>query len=559
MVGSKLGIIVLVAALQLPPPPPPPPPPPIAPLAQAQPQQDPASIEGTVVDATTNKPLANVSLSRNGAPVFAAFGADLFTVNLIDNTSGSVITDSEGHFSIEGINPGSVTIFARKPGYMDLRPEGHRIPGNSTGVIFPLTPLQRLQGVVLRMFPAAIVTGKVVDLRGQPVSSVNVTAFRQGYDDMGELVPKNVSSVQTDDRGEFRFSTLGPGAYSFRFDKNFIRFAQGNPASYYAVYYPGARELRSAAVLSIDGGAETRLNNLILPSGRGGILTIHVTREANAGATTQVVIWRPGDPTDTTSGNFPDPSEGIAGQLPPGTYQIEIDTGKSRGYARVDMGEEDVRINVNVPNPATIIGVAGIGDPHDKVNFKPLQGVRLNLIDTIANNSANRPTLISGNDGKFTNPLVKPGLFYVAGVTLPPNMYLLSVRNGDRDVFGEKFPIEGGDIDLNVIAGEGPGTVRGTVADNRGNKTSVAVVALMPDDRTQKALMLSRNTDANGVFEIKAAPGSYHLYAWLELDGAAYRNESFMKKFDDRGTPVRIVKDGKVVADLKLVDEMTGQ
>jgi hypothetical protein len=222
------------------------------------------------------------------------------------------------------------------------------------------------------------------------------------------------------------------------------------------------------------------------------------------------------------------------------------------------VGEEDVRLNVNVPNPATIIGRAGIGDPHDESRFKPVDGARLNLIDTIANNSANRPTLNSGADGKFTNPLVKPGLFYVAGVTLPPNMYLLSVRNRDRDVFGEKFAIEGGDVDLNVIVGEGPGTVRGTVTDSRGNKVAVAAVALMPDDRGQKALMISRNTDANGVFEIKAAPGSYHLYAWNELDGAAYRNEEFMKKVDDRGTPVQIEKDGKVVADLKLVDGVTG-
>ena len=78
--------------------------------------------------------------------------------------------------------------------------------------------------------------------------------------------------------------------------------------------------------------------------------------------------------------------------------------------------------------------------------------------------------------------------------------------------------------------------------------------ALMPDDRGQKALMISRNTDANGVFEIKAAPGSYHLYAWMELDGAAYRNEEFMKKCDDRGTAVRIDKDGKVLDNPPLTE-----
>ena len=154
---------------------------------------------------------------------------------------------------------------------------------------------------------------------------------------------------------------------------------------------------------------------------------------------------------------------------------------------------------------------------------------------------------------------MKPGLFYVSEFALPPGMYLIAVREGDRDVFGEKFPIDGGNIDLNMILGEGPGTIRGSVTDGPGNKAVRAVVALMPDDRTQKALMTSKNTDANGVFEIQAAPGSYHLFSWIELDGAAYRNEEFMKKYDGRGTPVRIEKDAKVTVDLKLVDEVKGE
>jgi hypothetical protein len=408
------------------------------------------------------------------------------------------------------------------------------------------------------MFPAAIVTGRVTDSKGQPVSSVNVSASRQGYNDLGEVVRKPVYSVSTDDRGEFRFSNLAPGSYTFRFERNGVRFAQPSPPSFYTVYYPGTRESRNAGAVSIEGGVETRLNTVTLPSGRGGNLSIHVTREADAGTSTQIVIWRPGEPVDTTSGIFQDPNEGVVGQLPPGTYQIEVETGKSRGYALVDVGEEDARVNVKVPNPATVMGRAGIGDPHDEGNFRPLQGVRLNLLDTIANNSANRPTLISGLDGRFTNPSVKPGLFYVFGVTLPPNMVLLAVREGNRDVFGEKFSIEGGNIDLNVIVGEGPGSVRGTVTDSRGNKVPGAIVALMPNDRTQKALMVSKSADGNGVFELQCAPGMYLLYAFTELDGAAYRNAEFMKPFDPRGTPVRVEKEGKVSIDLNLVDEIPG-
>jgi hypothetical protein len=212
MIGPTLWII-LAAAMQLPPlpplPPPPPPPPPPRPLAQAQPQQDPASIEGIVIDGNTRMPLSNVSLSRNGALLPVGSNADPVFLDLVSNNSASVLTDSEGHFIMEGINPGSATIGGRKPGYTDLRPEGHNIPGNSSGISFLLSPRQRLQGVVLKMFPAAIVTGTVVDLRGQPVTSVSVIAFRQGYDDLGELVARNVAAAATDDRGEFRFSTLG--------------------------------------------------------------------------------------------------------------------------------------------------------------------------------------------------------------------------------------------------------------------------------------------------------------------------------------------------------------
>ncbi|HET9131530.1 MAG TPA: hypothetical protein VFO86_11305, partial [Terriglobia bacterium] len=86
-----------------------------------------------------------------------------------------------------------------------------------------------------------------------------------------------------------------------------------------------------------------------------------------------------------------------------------------------------------------------------------------------------------------------------------------------------------------------------------------AAVALLPDDRGQKALMISKSADANGQFEIQAAPGAYHLYSWVELDGEAYRNDEFMKKYDERGTAVRVETSGNVVANLNVLEEVSGQ
>ena len=53
--------------------------------------------------------------------------------------------------------------------------------------------------------------------------------------------------------------------------------------------------------------------------------------------------------------------------------------------------------------------------------------------------------------------------------------------------------------------------------------------------------MLKASTaDANGFFEFHGAPGSYHVYSWSELDGAAYWDPTFMSKYDAQGHPVQL-------------------
>jgi hypothetical protein len=57
-------------------------------------------------------------------------------------------------------------------------------------------------------------------------------------------------------------------------------------------------------------------------------------------------------------------------------------------------------------------------------------------------------------------------------------------------------------------------------------------------------------TDSEGRFEIHGiAPGSYKLFAWPELEGAAYRNAEFMKEFEERGKPVKIEKGPQLTVD----------
>jgi hypothetical protein len=137
---------------------------------------------------------------------------------------------------------------------------------------------------------------------------------------------------------------------------------------------------------------------------------------------------------------------------------------------------------------------------------------------------------------------------------LPTDMALISAKAGDRDVrAGLQIDT---DTVIDVVMGPG-GVVTGVIKDSNDQPVSDAVVALTPDAPLRGAGPLYRTgiSDLNGRFELRAiAPGIYHLFAWSELEGAAYRNADFMKPFEGRGKPVRIEKDGLISVNVQLAD-----
>jgi hypothetical protein len=97
------------------------------------------------------------------------------------------------------------------------------------------------------------------------------------------------------------------------------------------------------------------------------------------------------------------------------------------------------------------------------------------------------------------------------------------------------------------------GVVEGIVRGAKGEKLSDAVVVLVPDAPLRSADVLYRSviSDVSGRYQLRGvAPGSYHLFAWTELEGAAYRNEQFLKEFEEKSRAVRIEMAELVSADV---------
>jgi hypothetical protein len=164
----------------------------------------------------------------------------------------------------------------------------------------------------------------------------------------------------------------------------------------------------------------------------------------------------------------------------------------------------------------------------------------------------------TAKDGKFSWAAVPSGSYTVDiptrgkdpdGVYLrasdlysfPENKCLDSVLQGNRDLLKDGLTIADKDVEFEINLRDQKTVIKGTVANNRGEKADGAVVALVPDDRDKIALYAAVTTDQNGAFEFRcAATGDFHLYAWPELAGAAYRNAEFMKKFENTGTAIRV-------------------
>jgi hypothetical protein len=135
-----------------------------------------------------------------------------------------------------------------------------------------------------------------------------------------------------------------------------------------------------------------------------------------------------------------------------------------------------------------------------------------------------------------------PGDYRIEFSDLPRDAWVVSAAASGADFLTGDVPIEG-NVEIEVVLARPGGIVEGVTAGEAGTPLSGAVVALVPDTPLRESGLFYRSavTDVNGRYRLEGvAPGSYRLYAWTELEGAAYRNAEFMTAYESEGTPVAL-------------------
>jgi Carboxypeptidase regulatory-like domain len=528
-----------------------------------------SSIAGTVVKEPGSEPLKKV----------------LVQVVAEDRKQGgdyTTSTDADGHFQIENVTPARYRIFLERTGFVGINERGVKSDTN----IVTVQAGQSVDDLLYRMFLTAVITGRVTDEDGDPMSAVNVVAQKKKP---GGATREAAASGTTNDLGEYRLSGLSPGQYwivsipppDFRdYDQPRKKSLSGNtpdtngdtPAQvqpdtrYLTTYYPGTHDAMLATLVTLKAGDEMPVNFMLTPARTYCIRGV-VTGVTASQPPSVELLSKAGDSYRANASAIgPDGQFEVRG-VGPGSYVVAASIGNDAQSLAARQDVTVVAADVDgirlVPQPSfTISGNLrldnGRGDltPY-LVNLGPAElPVDAGFFIPLEFSGTNAPVDRYGN---FEWKNVIPGSYIVQLFAAEEQgFFLKSVTLGGQDVT-TGFTATG-PASLELVVGTKGGTIEGTVVErekdvDNDHPVANAMVVAVPEGKFRKLpyRFLTGETDQHGRFAMRnAPPGSYTLYAWQDLEDGLYRDRDFLKSQEANGTAVKVEAGSNQTVELKL-------
>jgi hypothetical protein len=210
-----------------------------------------------------------------------------------------------------------------------------------------------------------------------------------------------------------------------------------------------------------------------------------------------------------------------------------------RGIALVHVTDGDVE-NVELTMVRDLEMSGHLSIEGERFDFSGRSGefkLELRPTDPVGNGPANNFSSLDAG-GELVYRRLLPTEYRLAISALPANFYVKEARYGNIDVLAETIRLTKPSPDrLNIVLARGA-EVRGTVTDAAAGQK----VVLIPDGKPQRHdLYKTAVTNTSGQFVMAGvAPGSYKAFAWQTLEEFQYFDETFVARFQDRGTAVRV-------------------
>jgi protocatechuate 3,4-dioxygenase beta subunit len=514
-------------------------------------------VAGTVVRLDTGEPLrkATVVLRSHDSVEQSAFA----------------ITDVQGHFQFDQVEPGTYSLDASHDGFVKLGygQKKHTDPGANLS----LAPGQLVTGVLFKLARTASITGRAMDEDGQPLPNVEVNVYqtsrRNGRGQLGA-----VGGASTNDLGEYRVFDLAPGRYYVRANYHAWKdvmgikpsSSQSSKESYPPTFYLNTADPLKAAPIIVNAGDEIpSVDFLLKPTHvvrvRGKVLNTIASR---ADGNLSVALVSRG----MVQNDFPSMNAEVWNQegrfefrdVFPGSYIIEASWSINQEHysarREVEVGDSDVEgVNLTIKRGVDVPGqVVWEEKPPGEV-----QSVHVGL-------RASEEGPYSWNSGAFE---VRPdGTFVIKNVmeasyrplvfTGSWDCFLKSAQYGDASVTDGGLVVQAGaDAALKLKLSCRAARIEGVVLNGDSSPAAGVYVVAIPNvpHRDNEWKYRAEVTDQNGRFQLRGVvPGEYQIFSWdsgVDLD---WYDAEQLKRYESKGVPITVEAGDRESVQLKVIE-----
>jgi hypothetical protein len=519
-------------------------------------------------------------------------------VRIGGDASSGALTDGEGRFEIAEVPAGPQEFTITKPGFMDEAESGaDSMSSNAHGYGHNVIVAAQMGDVVFTMEPANSVRGQIQLSSGDVAEGIQVMLLKRTIQD-GRAVWQVTTNAKTNSEGVYRFGGLTNGLYAVytmpAMDSegatNLVEAGSariGARAGYPSVFFPDARDLRSAGKIQLNGGEQAQANiALTLEPFQPVVATVTMPRVSERGDNVSVqVIDGQGNLLPYTA-QYDASTRTVQAMLPEGTYSL-LATETSQMF-HIAATRDAGRFNMT---PMGSHGLAG------EVNFavagRPVSSLRLPMaatgsspVQVSVSRGANAPAqqgeaadprvfvTLSQTGGWIADGMVSSYAEGPASGPLPSTgvaagSYWVHTNIGPKTLCESSFTAGGASLAREpLVLGVGGTTaplmvslrddcakltlsLPGTVAYVPGEEHAYTVYVVPDFDSTQDVVPQTLRTSTGGRVTLTGlTPGDYRVFTFDRPVSLEYRNAAVLGSMPSQAVSLAPNADGELTVEV---------
>ena len=482
-------------------------------------------------------------------------------VQLLGKKPRAMLTGADGAFQFDGLGAGDAVVVARKPGYFSAQeyyPES--VGEQHVHLVANLKPIE------LKLYPEAVVCGRVTNENGRPLEGFTVQLIRVGAKGSGSR-RGSLPSTLTNENGEYRLAELRAGTYLISVSK---KLDGGGPVAlfqaskfrvgYPTYFYPSVTDSNLATPVHLTPGKQIQAD-LRMASQPLCRISGNVQGATKEGAIIVVAIGAHDVSPVAATSLAPGITNFVLEGVPAGSYlvgAIQPSPGEGEwsktGIARVDVTPSEEPVSIALFEDQKVQVKFSSASPQPSGNSEQGPNVLVTFLrtDLQMENPLLAASMSAGPDGPDgESTIALPPGEYRAQVRVAGNRCVASVKSGTTELLKEDLVVTTGGVvePIKVVVRDDCGRVQGVVS--KEGQPAMGRVLLIPEGAPWAGLSTAANSD--GAFQFQGlVPGSYVAVALDGADDLDSDDPETLAKVKARGTPVEVQPSGATSLTLEM-------